>query len=574
MSDLEPTFIIECMLSDDGMFVSLRATARFVAPSLKMPLTAEAVNNLLEMRGYGKFKVNNEQIAEITTTLAEAVEEMEDESDAKGFVVETDTIAEAINAFAEVDISNDKLKAVLSITPAQGGKDISLALAESMLEEAGVTYGIDTSKIESLLMKARDASVDDVCNEEVAEALLPVRGEDAQFIPLVDTANERVLKPRLQADGKVDMLDLGDLPTVQANTPIMRKEPPTKGTKGMDVCWAILAPDPGDDHDFKPGKGTEISKEDALILLSSISGQPNLEDRGMKVDDAIKVKAVDLSTGHITTDANLLVKGDIAEGMKVRCEGDLTVGGVIESADVRAKGNIIVGKGILGKASGHGSLDQNHTVSIKAGGILSAMFASYAHLEANGDILIAEQLLHSHVTSKSNVIVGNKKTIGSQIVGGLTRSFVSIETDILGASAGVFTRLDLSGSFELKQYEVSVNHSIVDAKFTMLENMRDAYSRFMNIPITEARNVHIGKIKNTINFLKNEIVELEQRTALLLAESEQLCHGLVVRVKKKVHPNVSIKIGHAKFKTTREMASGEVYYEDEKIHYKTQNIVK
>lgn len=572
MSELEPTFIIETILSEDELLVSLRATARFIAPSLKLPITPESIDKLLELRGFGKFKVNAEQVTEVTNALSEAIAQMEDEADAKDFVIETDAIAEAIDAFAEVEISDDKLRAVLAITAAQGGKDLTLATVESMLEEAGVTYGIDTTKIELLLAKAKQTSVDEVCNDVVAEALMPVRGDDAQFIPLVDTANERVLRPTLLPDGKVDMLNLGDLPTVKENTPLMRKEPFTEGTKGIDVCWNFLAAESGDDIDFKPGAGTEVSEDDELILVSTISGQPNLEDRGMKVDDAIKVKAVDLSTGHITTDANLLVKGDIAEGMKVRCAGDLTVGGVIESADVKAAGNIIIGKGILGRAQDKMSDENKLSVSIEAGGFLSAMFASYAKLKATGDILIAEQLLHSHTTGKSKVIVGNKKTIGSQIVGGLTKSSVSIETDILGASAGVFTRLDLSGPFEIKHYEVSVNHSIIEGKVTMLETMRNAYSKFMNLAVSEARNEHISKIKNTISFIENEIAELERRTDLILEEAEKICLGVSVKAKKKIQPNVSVTIGRSKYKTTREMSSGEIYYEDSKVLFKAMVI--
>ena len=77
MSDLEPTFIIETMLSEDGASISLRATARFVAPTLKLPLTVESISKLLDAKGYGKFKVNDEQVSEILSALSEAIEQME-----------------------------------------------------------------------------------------------------------------------------------------------------------------------------------------------------------------------------------------------------------------------------------------------------------------------------------------------------------------------------------------------------------------------------------------------------------------------------------------------------------------
>lgn len=567
MSDLVPTFIIEPLLNEDESKLSLRATARFVDKSSCVPINSNLIKELLDSRGFGRLRIIQEQVDEIVEALNEAIEQIKDESDTKGFSVETDAIAEAIDATAEVEIRDDKLEAILSITSSQGGRDLLLNDAERLLEDIGVTYGINSTWLEELLVKAKTTNAGEVVSSVVAVALMPGIGEDAHFVPLVETANERILQPRLCEDGSVDMLDLGDMPTVKKGAKLLKKEPLTEGTKGIDVCWGFIAPTPGKDFDFKPGVGTKISDEDELILVSTISGQPNLLPRGMKVDDAVQVKAVDLSTGHISLDANLIVKGDIAEGMKVRCEGDITVGGVIESANVFAKGNIIIGKGILGRTAESAKSAAELSVSIKAGGTIYAMFASYARLEASGDIIIAEQLLHCDTTSYAKVIVGNEKTVGSQIVGGTTRSSQSIETDILGASAGVPTKLDLSGPFNVKSYELSCNRSIVNGKSSMLNNMRNAYSKFIALPFTEARKTHIDRIKNTIKYLENEIQELIEQGERLNEESEQLCTGLVVRAKRKIQPNVTLKIGRSKFKSTRAREAGELHYEKKEIHY-------
>jgi len=569
MPDLVPTFFLEPVLCDDETKVSLRATARMVHQANCTPITSDNIMALLKNRGYGKYNIDRKALPEIASTLMESLEQIESEEDARNFTVETGNIAEAVDAIAEVAIPKDKLKAILTIVPAQGGKSLTLEATESLLNDAGVTYGIDTDKVKELINESRRKEGLEKCTAEVAFALMPVCGEDAQFIPLVETANERVLKPRLKADGTVDMLDLGDLPTVRENTPLMKKEPPTEGEKGINVCWEFLAAEAGKDIDYKPGPGTKISEKDELILLSTISGQPNLQDCGMKVDDVVKVKCVDLHTGHMVLDANLLVKGDIGEGMKVRCEGDITVGGVIESADVWAKGNIIVGKGILGRTADHSTKDHKLTVSVKADGNICAMFASYAKLYAAGKMMVSEQLLHCDTTCEGKIVVGNEKTVGSQIVGGITRSSTSIEADILGASAGVFTRFDLSGPFNLKHYEVSCNHSIISGISTLLQKMRDAYSKFVSTQITPARQTHIDKIKNTITFLEKQIKELQDRDVLLQQECDHFCHGLIVRAKHKIQPNVSVKIGHESYKTTSSREAGSLLYEEGAVIYKS-----
>ncbi|MCP4413668.1 MAG: DUF342 domain-containing protein [Gammaproteobacteria bacterium] len=568
MSDLVASFIVEPVLSTDETKVSLRATARMINKSVHKPVIPESIIELLKNRGYGKFKTDANQIDEITSAFSEALDQVTNEDDIKGLSFETDTIAEAIDAIGEVDIPKDKLTARLTITSAQGGRPLTLDATEALLKDAGVTYGIDTDTISALISESRQKEGLEKCSGEVAFALLPVAGEDAKFVPLVETANERILRPRLRADGTVDMLDLGDLPTVREGTPIMQKEPPTKGTKGINVCWEFLAAAAGKDIKYKPGPGTRISDEDELILLSTISGQPNLLDCGMKVDDVVQVKSVDLHTGHMKLDANLIVKGDIAEGMKVRCEGDITVGGVVESADVRAKGNIIIGKGILGRTADYGHKDHSTTVSVRAGGDISAMFASYAKLEANGDIKVSEQLLHCDTKCEGAVVVGNEKTVGSQIVGGITRSSKSIDADILGASAGVFTSFDLSGPFNVKHYEVVCNRSIIDGKSTLLKNMRDAYSQFVSIQTSSARTSYIDKIKNTISHLEKEIKEFEERDIVLQAECEKFCHGLTIRAKHKIQPNVSVKIGHERFKTSKIREAGVILYEEGSVIYR------
>ncbi|MFT5452052.1 MAG: hypothetical protein ACI9N9_001539, partial [Enterobacterales bacterium] len=65
MSELVPTFIIEPILSDDELKVSLRATARIVDKSNCKAITSEAIQQLLEQRGFARYRIIQEQIDEI-----------------------------------------------------------------------------------------------------------------------------------------------------------------------------------------------------------------------------------------------------------------------------------------------------------------------------------------------------------------------------------------------------------------------------------------------------------------------------------------------------------------------------
>jgi len=567
---MAPTFLLELKQSEDQREVYVTATARMVAKSLAPEINATFIRELLNRGGFALYKVKETDVDELVTVLNETLEQIQAEEDTEDLSFDTNCIAEAVDAEATVTVPSDKLSAVVTVTPAMGGKSITFEDVEALLEEEKVSYGLDNDKLKALLLESEETESEQV-SAKVAFALMPIDGRDAEFIPLVPTANERILKPQLREDGTVDMHDLGDLPTVRAGRVLMRKEPPTKGEQGINVFWEFIPPKSGKDHAFKPGTGTGINPENDAELIALISGQPNLLPSGMKVDDAVQVKAVDLHTGNMVLDANLLVKGNIGEGMKVRCEGDITVGGVIESADVKAKGNIIIGKGIIGRPH-YDKKDTEFSSNVVAEGDIFAMFASYSKLKTTGDLHVAEQLLHCDVTSEGKVTVGNEKTVGSQIVGGVTRAQSGIETDILGASAGVKTQLDMSGLLSLKQHEISCNHSIIADKEGMLNNMRDAASKFMTLPSTPARQEHIEKIKNTINFLHSEVVEAQERNEKLKQEEDELRHSIQIIVNKKMQPNVSLKLGSAVFNTTRARESGRLYYEKGEIKYLSANM--
>jgi len=146
MSDLVASFFIEPVLSDDETTVSLRASARLVNEAGFSPISLKPILDLIGQRGFGRFRINEEKIEEIILALTEELGQIDTSTEVKNFVIETDGIAEAIDATAEVDVAKDQLEASLNITPAEGGKHLLLAAAEQLLEENKVTYGVDKQK--------------------------------------------------------------------------------------------------------------------------------------------------------------------------------------------------------------------------------------------------------------------------------------------------------------------------------------------------------------------------------------------------------------------------------------------
>ena len=478
-----------------------------------------------------------------------------------------------MDATAEVTIATDSLEAFITLTPAKGGKQLELVQVKSILSEEGVKFGVEGQLLIDLLQQAKQSKTGEPIEKLVARAKQPANGDDTQFIPLVDTANERVLKPQMRPDGTIDMRDLGNLPMVNAGQKIMRRELFTKGEPGIDVQGCSIEAQPGQDFDFAVAPGSRVNQENPLELLAEVSGQPNLIFNGMKVENAIKVKAVDLSTGNLDIDANLFVEGDITESMKVKCTGDITVGGVIESAEVEAKGSVFVGRGIVGHMP-HSKPGEEHelTTFVRAGNSINALFASYSKLQAESVIHIDEQMLHCNATSQDTISVGSEKSGRGQISGGITKAGKIVEVDTIGSSAGILTRLDLSGSHKQHLESLADIEQELSQKQKQVKVLNENYSQLTHQKLTGDQQTQADKVKNTIVKFNEVISQLESEREAIKETIKLELHNVQLRVKRKIHSPIEVQIGPFKFKARRAMESGVISLVDDEISFHAENL--
>ncbi len=568
------SFFLETVIDDKTRKVTLRVSVRWSDINEPPIITQETIIDLLKQRGFSEFYRFDENISAIILDLATRLESLQSGSDEFQDVFETSVIAEAKDAVAEIKIADDASEAYLILTPAKGGKQYDLDGIKAFLIDGEVTDGVEDQRLFDLLQAVRQSETGDKIEKLVAVAQPPVDGEDTKFIPLVDTANERILKPQLREDGTINMRELGNLPIVTEGDKIMQKQLFTLGEVGIDVRGNWIEAEPGKDFEFDMSPGSVINPEEPLELLAEITGQPNLVRNGMKVENVVKVAAVDLSTGNIDIDANLLVEGDIVECMKVKCTGDITVGGVIESADVETEGSILVGKGIVGQIPKQVGEDIEISAHVRAEKMINAVFSSYSRLEAGEEIHMDEQLLHCDSTSKGCVTIGNKKSVGSQIIGGTTRASSTIESDVVGSQVGIRTYFDLSGPFKEKQQELAVFEKAAEEKNIQLNGLRDSYSQFTTLKMTPERKEQANKIKNTILHLNTVISELEKKGQVVRDERDEIISKLQLHVKRRLHSLVEVKIGARKFLSRRSMESGVISLLEGEVCFQPENLDK
>lgn len=376
------------------------------------PVTAMALRDLLSELGHGDLLILQDGLSQLETSCRNNTEAI------------TVAVAERRDAEISVEVADDGMEARLSVTAPMGGAGLDRERLFAALYEAGIVYGVLSEVIETVLA----AGVADQL--VIARGQGPLRGDNARFESLVD--NPQRGTPRLRDDGSVDYFDLGIVTSVQVGQGLMRKIPATDGTPGTTVRGEPIAAEPGRDVAFGPlSPSVHFDEADANLLVAAIAGQPRLGPNWAKVEPVIELRDVDLSTGNIKFDGNVIIRGMVAGGLSVWAGGDVVVDGVVEAATIEAQGNIELRGGIVGQGEAR----------IKAKGSITTRFIESAHVEAGDSLHVIDLIMHSDVTALNRVEVsgGNK----AQIIGGTVRAAQLIKARVFGSPAAVQTRLEV-----------------------------------------------------------------------------------------------------------------------------------
>jgi len=313
---------------------------------------------------------------------------------------------EKLDADFTVTVAETKLEVHVQIyPPRRGGRMVTAEEIMAEVRKRGITFGLRPENIVNYLELG-----DFTLPVLVAAGAEPIPGTDAQINYKFNPAPQVELKE--DAKGRVDYRELGLIQSVEAGGVLAEKEPAEPGRAGVDVFGNELPATNGRDVFLRPGRNTEMSS-DGMVLRALIAGGVNLAQEMVNVDAVYQVNGdVSLATGNIDFAGTVEVRGRIPDGFQVKAQGDIIVGRTVESAFLEAGGNIFVRGGALGRGGG----------LLKAGGDIVVKFAESANLQADGDIVSGELIMHSHTLCGGNLrLVGRRAAIigGDHIVGGM-----------------------------------------------------------------------------------------------------------------------------------------------------------
>jgi uncharacterized protein (DUF342 family) len=373
------------------------------------PLSLDALKSLIDQAGYaGWFLLHDElQLAVSRCASGETFQA---------------PIAERRDARFELEVAPDAMTAWVWVTPPCGGQPLEAGDLVLALAQAGVLYGVDEEALSQACAATESVRV-------VAAVGKPARnGDDARFEMLVDVTRDR--RPKVDENGLIDFRELGDIPVVEADQPLMRIVPETVGFLGRNLRAEVLEPVRGRPESFPPDlPGAQVDPLDPNLLRAVFKGQPVRIGNGVMVEQVIYFNGASMASGNITFDGTVHIDGDVLTGMKVRASGDIIVTGLVDGGHLDAGGSIRVGGGIIAQASA------------RAGDAVTARFVENSRIDAGIGIAIDTMALQSELQAGNQVIVGTESPKRGRLVGGSVRAMMLVRVPWLGDPASSVTQV-------------------------------------------------------------------------------------------------------------------------------------
>ena len=277
------------------------------------------------------------------------------------------------------------------------------------------------------------------------------------------------------------------------------------------------------------------------IFVATTTGLPEVDPEKM-IARVIKTYVhkgnVDLASGNINFDGEVIIHGNIEAGSNVECTGRLRVKGSINGRHIKAK-DIQCGGGVLLSAGGILECDN-----------LKANFAENSKLKIKNDLILGEGLLNSHTIVGGNIDV---LKAGSRVAGGVTYCWGTIRTMRLGYNNSNPTTIYLG-----TDYQTAYSLQIKMNRQTNLNNLLDK----LNAEIDELNS----RSKSQLRRKQKETLKIKQIQRVKVKRLVKKISNLV----KKVQESVKYNDGSAVLVKESVSVSCQIYAGEEMIYLATE----
>lgn len=529
-------------------------------------ITEASISALIEISDFTDLYVDNSNIKNAIAELNSVLKPLQ--ANKTGREIRYQVLLRK-DATIAISIDKDEMSASAEITTALGGKHLSAKAILNAAQKANVVKGFSKELLIKLAQSAAKELPGSTVKGVIAVGKEAINGKDARIKHLVESAQERILKPKELDDGNVDMRDLGDIICVKIGDPLAKRIPLTDGIRGFTVTGNPLDPVPGEDVTLNPGSGTTISPKNENVLVSTLVGLPRIIDNGMEVDEIYQIKNVDVSTGHIKFEGSVIIDGDVSEGMKVFATGDISIGGFVESAQLEAGGDITIGSGIIGRKHDveeeHNIQDMQMSANITAKGNIFAKYCQYGEISCQ-DLRIENQLMHSIINVKNGLWVGVEDKANGKLIGGYVHAGSSVHAGIVGATAGSRTTINFTNKIELFDGRIEEVEALVTTESDKTEEMSGVIKKLKALPKEKANPDMLTKVVSTYKHHAKRMGEYLNEKERLEHERQIYMSSVYVEATEKLYQGVEVIVGEFTDRSRREYAPTKILYKERKIH--------
>lgn len=454
-------------------------------------------------------------------------------------------MSEAAKGQASVRVSADEMEAYLQVPMPERGKNYTIKDLLEILEHNNIRHGILHSALTDIIKKEYfEAPV------LVAKGEAPVHGVDGYYEYFFSGCDN---KPQIKADGSVDYWSVNNIEIVEAGKVIAIYHPPIQGQDGMGVRGNVIFAKRGKEQPMLKGKGFDRSA-DNLVYTANIDGKVEMQNDRIVVSSIHEIRGdADISMGNIDFRGDVVIHGNVQNGIKIRATGSITVDGTVEVCTLEAGKDIILRGGMLG----------GNKASVKTKGNIYAKFFEKTTIEAEGNIQ-ADVLMNCTIHCNSKIILNGRR---ASVIGGEVHAVQGIEAFSIGNAAETKTYVYAGAELALYTRAAQLEKQISDIQ-TEIMKIEKGLEQFKNLE--KEKTASYANDPRRMALLRIRI-----RDVASLAEAEEeaksvnillkRARGATVKILDKVYPGVQIVIDDERIKVPNVAANIEFYRLDKVI---------
>lgn len=429
------------------------------------------------------------------------------------------------------------------------------------INRKGIIYGIIKDNIENL----RE-------NESVSNLLI-AQGEKCK-----DAENDKIeIKFKIDNEienlsqdksGNIDFKSIGSISNVRKDDVLAIRKQGSEGQDGKDIFGSIKKHKSGKKINLKTSQGCILKDQNTVVAL--IDGKPCVKNNIFYVYKVHQVdNDVDLKTGNISFIGDVVINGEVKEGMKVESGNCITIKKGIERSEIIGKGDIIIEGNIISSNVVAGGQD---VVKLKQMGNLDNLHKNLQELIKTIEEVKKFNLL-GYDTSDGEIVkvlIENKfKQIPRFCLSIMSDIYVKLKDNSYDDEQNASRLLELIKGKLLGLAPLNIKHfseldEIISLIENIIENLKDSLSLPVNVKLTYCQESNIsstgdivvsGKGAYISNLQANKgIYFLQERSVVrggsLSAENEIKCKvigspgGVATRVELKGEGHIYADIAY------------------------------